>query len=163
MSRIYDNLERLSQEFSTEDHIKHSNDINRIRSASKRSSSKSFISRSVRAKRRRAFLRTYQLSSPHNSGEAAESSNCHEKLRQAAIKLKSVVVSWAAAARFSLLRRRCSLRRLLCASISPSRSIRSGWLRSDVILKTYIPIYISVNFSNAGSKCSYLVHCVLKP
>ena len=123
MSRVYDNLDRLSQEFSTEDHIKHSNDINRIRSASKRSSSRSFISRSVRAKRRRAFLRTYQLSSlDTNSVAAAESSNCQQKLRQAAIKLKSVVVSWAAAARLRL--RRCSLRPFLCSSVTPSPSIR---------------------------------------
>lgn len=107
----------------------------RIRSTSKRSSrrhlSNSYlmntvsplISRSVWAKRRQAFLRTYQLSHLRNDSVVTTAeSNCSEKLKQAAIKLKSVIVSLTSAARLTLLRRGCSFRPAMCCASLPSSS-----------------------------------------
>lgn len=84
------------------------------------------ISRSVRAKRRQAFLRTYQLSHLNNNSietAATSESKCNDKMKwkEAAAKLKSAIISLASAARLSLVNRGCS-----CGYLPSSSSIRLG-------------------------------------
>ncbi|GMH12604.1 hypothetical protein Nepgr_014445 [Nepenthes gracilis] len=60
-----------------------------------------FCSRSLRARQRRIFLKTYKLSSIDDNSTQSNS----QKLIQAASKVKSVMISFVAAARMSSLRR----------------------------------------------------------
>lgn len=94
------------------------------RSASKRGqhiynleAAKNFLSRSVRARRRGAFLKTYTLSSLDNSSELAQP-KCN-RVKKAAAKIKSVLVSAVEVVRNSSTRLRgCTSRSAICPSSS---------------------------------------------
>ncbi|KAL9266766.1 hypothetical protein AKJ16_DCAP11013 [Drosera capensis] len=75
-----------------------------VRSFSTRRMTATFASRSLRAKRRRAVLNTYRLSSFEDDSNTREVSKS-QKLKQAAYKVKSAVVSMVASARFCSLKR----------------------------------------------------------
>ncbi|GAB2285354.1 hypothetical protein Dimus_019808 [Dionaea muscipula] len=89
-----------------------------LRSLSTRRLTASFAaSRSLRARQRRAFLKAYRLSSLDDQIQSENStsrppprSNKCQKLKQAAVKVKSAIVSVVAAARFSSLQGRCNPR-----------------------------------------------------
>ncbi|KAL9240998.1 hypothetical protein vseg_015158 [Gypsophila vaccaria] len=86
------------------------------------------ISRSVRARRRQAFLRTYQLSSLDDNsigviGGTTES-KYGEKVKEAATKIKLAMVTLATAARLGFERRRSCFRPAICASLPDSSSVR---------------------------------------
>ncbi|KAK9664182.1 hypothetical protein RND81_14G024100 [Saponaria officinalis] len=77
------------------------------------------ISRSVRARRRQAFLKTYQLSSVNDNSIGVATtiteSKYGERVRDAAIKIKLAMVSLATAARLGFERRRSCFRPVVCA------------------------------------------------
>ncbi|GAB4824973.1 hypothetical protein Ancab_007846 [Ancistrocladus abbreviatus] len=89
--------------------------------------SATFCSRSLRAKRRQAFLKTYTLSSFDDNPTETQSKS--QKLKQAASKVKSVMVSLVAAVRLSFVTRFAAPRYSIAWPSSPISDQKASFLK----------------------------------